>query len=105
MVTATASWALAEATEDNIVTVSHQLQAKDIEIARLKLELEKSRKKVATPVINNVPVDNFLGCARVAKDQPHLVQLEFYSKVADFLELFVKIQTHVQEGKNYQVNN
>lgn len=95
MVTTTTCQALAEATKYNIVAMSHQLQAKDVEIARLQLELEQSRKKITALVINTISFDNFLGCAQITLDEIHSVQQELYPKVADFLDLFVKIQIHV----------
>lgn len=66
---------------------------------RLILELERSRKPFPTHVISTISFDHFLGCSHAAKDELHLVQSEFYSKLEDFLNLFFKFQSHVQEGK------
>ena len=66
------------------------------------MKLEQSKKKITTPMINTISFDNFLRYARVAKDDIHYAQLEFYSKVVDFLDIFVRIQTLVKEEFFFQ---
>lgn len=60
------------------------------------MELDKSKKKITTLVINTISFRNFIIYARAAEDDLHIVQLELYSKLVDFLDLFVKLQTLVQ---------
>lgn len=58
-----ANQALAEATKDNITTLSHTIQTQDMEIVRINMDLEQYRKQVMTPIINILRFDNFLACA------------------------------------------
>ena len=76
-----------------------------MEIARIKMELKQSKKKIIALVINTVSFENFLRYAWTSKYDLQSVQLEFYSKVVGFLDLFVRIQTLMQEEKNFQENN
>ena len=58
--TIVANCALVESAKDNIAAMTHKIQTKDMEIARLKLELQKSRKQVTTPIVNTISFDDFL---------------------------------------------
>ena len=95
MVTIVANQVLAKATKYNIVSISFQIQAKYMEIVRFVLELDKSRNKITTPFINTISFESFLECAQVAEEELHLVWLEFYSNVVDFVNIFIKFQSHL----------
>ena len=69
--------ALAESIEDNFSAVSSKIQAKDMEIVRVKLELEQLMKLLTTPIIKTISFDNFMECARETKKEIHLVQSKF----------------------------
>ena len=55
--------ALVEVMEDNIASMSHTIQIKDMDIMRLSMELEQTRKKIIAPIINTLTFYNFLACA------------------------------------------
>lgn len=69
------------------------------------MELKQSKKMVITPMMNTITFENFIGCAQETKVDLHKVQLEFYSKVDDFLYLFFNIQTLVKWVKYLKENN
>lgn len=71
MSTAATKRELDKATKENIASMSHKIQVKDMEIERIKLELEKSKKKVTTLIINTISFDNFLECSWVLVDKLH----------------------------------
>ena len=73
-----------------------------MDIVRLKLELQQSRKKITVPIINTLLFDNFLARAKATKEEIHAMQLEFFTKVADFMDFFFKFHPYVEEGKQCQ---
>lgn len=91
--------ALDEAKKDNISSMSCTIQTQDMEIVRLNMELKQSRKKITSPIINTLLFENFLPCAQETKEELHIMQYEFYTKVEDFMDLFFKFLGYVEEGK------
>ena len=62
------------------------------------MELEKSKKKITTSMINTISFNNFIKHAQVPEDDPHVVQLEFYSKVVEFINIFVTLRILTPEN-------
>lgn len=69
------------------------------------MELDHSKRNITAPVISTVPFDHFIKYAHVAKDDYHITRLELYTKVADFIDLFVKIKEHEKKEKDCQEIN
>ena len=57
-----------KATEDNVASMIRQVQEKNIEIAKLRVELELSKNVV---VIDTSSFNNFLGYARTIEEELH----------------------------------
>ena len=60
LATATTNQALVKETKDNMDDLSHTIQTQNVEIKRLKLELEQSRTQITIPIANTLSFDNFL---------------------------------------------
>ena len=95
MTTAITSRELVEETEYSIASLTHQVKEQNIEIVILKENLEQSKKNITTTMINTISFNNFIIYAQAVEDDIHVVKQEFYSKVVEFLDLYVKLQTLV----------
>jgi hypothetical protein len=60
MITTTTCQELDEATKDSMASMTYRIEEQDMEIVRLKMELENSKKKIISCVINIVLFENFL---------------------------------------------
>lgn len=78
VITTFASRELDESIVDNISSMTHQFNEQNMEILRLKMELEQSKRKITTPMINTVPFETFIGYVHVVEDDLYIIRLKFY---------------------------
>lgn len=100
LATTTTNRALAKSTEHIMASITHQVKEWSIEIARLKGKLEHSKKLTNILVLHIVSFNNFIGYAQEVEKVLHAARQEFYAKVVEFLDLYVKLQTLVQQSKD-----